>query len=145
MQGNVVTSQVPNSGNKFPSNMEQMLSQANSKAKMIFNLNELAYISMKVHTDMFQELFLQIYNQAFLTQQYLTPKMEEFHHLTLISLQELRMAPVIAGPVAIIQRELKLLIKLWTTLENQLKDAKVCKGFRCLTLWEAELVQAQEL
>ena len=145
MQGNVVTSQVPNSGNKFPSNTEQMLSQANSRAKVIFNLNELASISMKVRTDMFQELFLQIYNRVFQTQQYHTPKMEKFLPLTLISLQELRMAPVIAGPVAIIQRELKLLIKLWTTPENQLKDAKVCKGFRCLIRWGVELAQGQEL
>ena len=73
---------------------------------------------MKVHTDMFQELFLQIYNQVFLIQLYQIPKMEKFHRLILISLQELRMAPVIAGPVVITQKELKLLIKLWTTLEN---------------------------
>lgn len=95
-----------------------MLAQANSQAKMIFNLNELASISMKVHTDMFQEPFLQIYNQVFLTQLHHTPKMEKFHRLILISLQELRMAPVIAGPVVITQKELKLLIKLWTTPEN---------------------------
>ena len=145
MQGNVVTSQVPNSGNKFPSNMELMLPQANSQAKVIFNLNERASISMKVHTDMFQELFLQIYNQVFLTQQYHIPKMEKFLHLTLISLQELRMAPVIAGLVAIIQKELKLLIKLWIMPENQLKDAKVCKVFRCLTHWEVVQVRGQEL